>query len=71
MRKFYICPNGIFKEYAQWWLNFKNGIDPDAWPDEVLEEKYNAVLVNSTSDHMHYVLFNTEKDATFFMLKWA
>ena len=71
MRKFYIWPSGILNEDAKWWTNFKFGIDKTALPSEVLEEKYNAVLVNSTSDYMNYVVFNTEKDATFFMLKWA
>ena len=71
MIKFYICPNGILKEDAQWWTNFRYGIGKSDWPGEVLKEKYNAVLVNNTSDHMPYVLFNTEADATFFMLRWT
>ena len=71
MRKFYIWPKGVQNEQAQWWTNFRSGIDKTAWPRQVLEEKYNAVLELYPSDHMSYVLFNTEKDATFFMLKWA
>lgn len=70
MRKFYICPNGIQEKDAQWWLNFRKGIAPTAWPAQVLEEKYNATLVINTGDYMPYVLFNTEKDATLFMLRW-
>jgi len=71
MRKFYIYPNGILERELQCWTNFRLSLDKGEWPGEVLKEKYNAVLVNNTSDYKPYILFNTEKDAAFFILRWA
>ena len=85
MKKFYIHrrdAGGIIHGPAKWWTNFKFGIDETAVPGEVLAEKYNATLVTTCDCYesvelwqdggmIPYVVFNTEKDATYFMLRWS
>ena len=42
-----------------------------AWPGEELKKLYNASLVIDPDHDSPYILFETESDATMFLLRWA
>ena len=72
MKKLYIMgsePKSI-KE-RPYWLNFRLSLDRKAWPGEELKKLYNATLVIDPDRDNPYILFETESDATMFLLRWS
>ena len=72
MKKLYIMesePKSI-KE-RPYWLNFRLSLDRKAWPGEELKKLYNATLVIDPDRDRPYILFETESDATMFLLRWS
>lgn len=54
----------------KWWFNFRKSNDPNAWPHEVLKEKYNASLVKDNNGLL-YIEFKSKEDMTYFKLKFS
>ena len=45
--------------------------DRKAWPGEELKKLHNATLVIDPDRDRPYILFETESDATMFLLRWS
>jgi hypothetical protein len=58
----------VFKE-ASWWRNFRLSLDGKAWPGIEIKKQYpvDYVLDGSTP----YLNFESNEDATMFLLRWA
>ena len=72
MKKLYIMgsEHNSIKEQS-YWLNFRLSLDRKAWPGEELKKLYNATLVIDPDRDNPYILFETESDATMFLLRWS
>ena len=72
MKKLYILePKNKGHKEQSYWLNFRLSLDRKAWPGEELKKLYNASLVIDPDHDSPYILFETESDATMFLLRWS
>ena len=63
------------KRAHTWWHNFRRSLDGNAWPVVELEKLYKAKFVPFTNDGINYIsphiIFETDAEATAFLLRWA